>query len=325
MRYRFAWGTQDVAVDVGPDSGRKTRVTGVGDRQHAPKAGSGITWCVLNPLWSELEPTRGQYVWDKVWRDIDDAAAAGCTGVKLRTDYGVEAPGWAKDIASYSITDPQDGHQTVSVCWWDPDVAARIEAMDDELAARLDGHPMVREVFMSSHGSEFSTESQIRQFMEPANLKAMIDAGYDDAVDEAVLWEKTARLGQRWPSTPGAVFISGPRQRVLSRTQKSRDFPAAKAYAEYCVSLGIAIGPNSADVPGFDHDENYLMQQAIPGAVLETQTATLKKVGDRDALILTGEKAAEHGYSTVEWPAGYQNLLSRDDNERISALLAANA
>jgi hypothetical protein len=118
-------------------------------------------------------------------------------GVKLRVYHGSSAPDWAKALDGGPVAiqrNPQgcpapDGG--VGSCpmtvgkFWTSDYIAAWRAFQNQLAARYDGEPLIRQVAVTSCASQ--TDEPFVPTVETASRQALSDAGYTDAAQMACL------------------------------------------------------------------------------------------------------------------------------------------
>lgn len=293
----------------------KAHIAGMVSRNGHPVVDGGHV--VIEWVHALVEPARGVYDFSSIDRAIADAKDDGATGVRLRGESGMSAPGWAKSLYGVvHVVDPQKVRPAFdTVRWWLPQFQADCLALDAALAARYDDDDFVFESMLWSHGSEFSTEWNIHQAGDKANRAAYAAAGYDYHQDQANILAGVEAFATTWKRTHLHTWVSKVFQVITPAGEKEDDPDFTEAVIRKVAEVlpTASIGPNSADNSkgsGVDQptDAHYAMCWRLSqelGLRLAIQTATAKKVGDCAAFFsATNMQAAKANHvASIEVPA----------------------
>ena len=157
---------------------------------------------VINATWDTLQPTQGgALVTAQIDDALDDVRAynrmypATPIGVKLRVYQGSNAPEWAKEIGGDPVniirnpepcnTPPCPTDALTVGRVWSADYIKAWRAFQRLLAQKYDGEPLVREVAVTSCGTQ--TDEPFVPTNDATSRNSMIAAGYTDTAQKACL------------------------------------------------------------------------------------------------------------------------------------------
>ena len=281
---------------------------------------------VVNVNWSDLQTAPGAPIAsgnaiDQAIGQVHQLDPTGKLGIKVRLFAGIHAPAWAKSLggAPVSVTDPVTGSTGTIGRFWTPAYGAAYATLQQELAARYDAAPEIREVTISRCTTVFS-EPFIRDTNSPATVAALDAAGFTVALDKACEADEIS-AHQVWAQTRSDLSFN-PYQ-VIGGTGPGRVDEAftESMMAECRTVLGsrCVLENNSLRTPPLYAPMYEAMRLA--GPPISFQTAVLDKVGDLGATI---DYAISAGAASVELPAGY-DTLPEPELAAYNARLQANA
>jgi hypothetical protein len=225
--------------------------------------------------------------------------------LKLRVLAGIGAPPWAKQLggAPVAVNDPASGAGGTIGRYWTPAFRAAYDDLQAKLAARYDAAPEVREVAMTRCTTVFG-ESFIRGAFEPANVAALLGAGYTVAADKQCIRDEIT-AARSWAHVRSDMAVA-PYQVVAPRPTSDDAFTlemmrlCRSTLGPRCVleSNSIRTPPQPQYVGLYDQMRNL-------GPPITFQTATGARLGD---LAQTVAYAADLGAASVELPAAYRNI-----------------
>jgi hypothetical protein len=162
---------------------------------------------VIVATWKQLQPTRGATIGDD--NVIDQALARVRAynkrnpqkplGVKLRIWGGFEAPDWAKSIGGAPINTVHNGKPRTVGRFWSPAYRAAWADLQQQLAARFDDRPLIREVAITSCMS-YTAEPFFIPVTETTVMNPLLAAGFKGAayryclthaVDDYAPWKRS--------------------------------------------------------------------------------------------------------------------------------------
>ena len=166
---------------------------------------------VVIASWKQLQPTPDSRIGDDnvidqalaMVRDYNTRNPAKPLGVKLRVWGGFEAPDWAKQIGGAPIdTVHRNKHRTVGR-FWSPDYRQAWASLQQQLAARFDKQPLIREVSVTSCMS-FTAEPFFVP-IEDTVMPLLRDGGFTDQAYKDCL---THALGDYAPWKQSRLVLS---------------------------------------------------------------------------------------------------------------------
>lgn len=305
--------TDTITPSAAPAPSLKPMIQGLIDRQGPPPtslAGT-VTTFVVNVAWSDLQPTPfGPLATNNpIDRAITAARNLGpAIGVKIRLLTGIDAPGWAKQLAGgpvsvYSTLEHVEG--TVGRFWTD-DFGRAYTDLWDKLAATYDNVSEIREITVSRCMLVFA-ETFERDTSDPSTVSNLLAAGFSTSADQTCIKQEIAE-GAVWRHTRIGVAFN-PYQEILPAGAVRTDEAFTQTMMQYCrTELGAqcVLENNSIRWPplGAAYADMYSAMQVL-GAPLSFQTATQARIGDLDQTLAW---AIGDGADAVELPAGYQEV-----------------
>lgn len=297
----------------------KAPVHGLLDRLGEPDPGTEayISAYVVKVSWADLQPTPfGPIVANNA---IDQAIArvrlpdmAGRMSLKLRVLAGIYAPEWAKQIGGTPL--PYLNNQTSTLTggtigrFWLPEFGAAYKDLQKKLAHKYDAVPEIRELTVDRCTTIYD-ELFVRQQGVPANLAALISAGYTTAADQLCIKE-SINAHRVWRRTTSDVAFA-PFPNVLGH---GTDLTYTLSVMDYCrATLGPRCGleNNALSTEKLADPKISSMYAAMAsrGGTVTFQTATADRIGDW-ATALQG--ALTYHADSVELPYGYQTWPAAD-------------
>lgn len=208
------------STSVGPPAttppGLKPQITGFIDQLGLPPASlySSVSAFVVSVPWATLQPVEGGPIAPD--NPVDQAIAqvrqihaqdpSVDLGIVLRVEAGIYSPEWAKAIDGGPTTPVRNGNGVGAVArggtlpkFWTEDFGQAWSTFMDELAAKYDDVPEIREADVTTRCMTIFAEPLVRQ-TGPSDIRALLSAGYtesaDDtcqhqAIDEAKVWHHT--------------------------------------------------------------------------------------------------------------------------------------
>jgi hypothetical protein len=212
---------------------------------------SGLVGVVVNATWTQLEPQQGTFdfsVLDASFSAIatyDRAHPKSPLGARLRVFAAFAAPEWAKELGGPAITVPVKAGTTSMPTlgrWWETPYREAWAGLQQALAKRYDGQPVLRDVAVSSCAT-LTAEPFV---IAPGTMKAASAAGWTPAAQQACLdgalsdyavWRHTAIYYPMNPF-PGDPAIT---TEVMGRCARSKD-----GGGPWCILGNNALSPDSA-------------------------------------------------------------------------------
>jgi hypothetical protein len=285
---------------------------GLIDRDGPPPASfaGAVRSFVVNVTWAELQPTPdGTIAADN---PIDQAITAARNlgagvGVKIRLLAGVDAPSWVKaldggPVSVYSAADATGG--TIGR-FWTSDFGTAYNDLWDQLAAKYDSVPEIREITVARCMTVFD-ETFLRDTSDPTSVRNLIDAGFSTAADQTCIEDEIAD-GAVWKHTRIGVAFN-PYQEILPGGQAVTDESFTETMMQYCrTTLGAqcVLENNSIRWPPMPgaYGAMYADMEVL-GGPLSFQTATEARIGDLGDTLAW---AVSIGADAVELPQGYED------------------
>jgi len=221
--------------------------------------GSAFTAVVINASWDQLQPEPGALDTSVVDQSIAEITTynaqhpADSLALKLRVFAGFAAPAWAKRLDGPPVTIDQPTGAGTLGRWWDPKYRAAWADLQQQLAARYDGNPLLLEVAVSSCAT-LTAEPMIMP-AGPAAAQQLLAAGWTNraetdclngAFDDYAVWHRTAIDFAFNPFTT----ISPSGQRGVSTTVTdmlmTRCAESAAAGGPRCVLDNHGLSPDAA-------------------------------------------------------------------------------
>ena len=312
----------------------KPALAGLLDRNGIPPASylGALGGYVVNAHWKDLQPTPGATLTpnnaiDRAIAEVNALNAQHGThlGLKIRVFAGIWAPEWVKALGGspITLTNPQGGQSGTIGRFWVDAFGSAYTNFEDLLAAKYDQVPVVREVTIS-RCTTFYDEPFIRDSNDPADVTALLDAGYTPNADETCQRDEIA-AATVWQHTRSDLALN-PYEVIGTVGAHAVDEPFTLSMMEYCrelLGLGCVLENNSLryPVPSAGYEAMYASMSQL-GAPISFQTATADRVGD---LAQTIGFAVTLGASSVELPGGYQSIDTPASFSSAGKLLAGNA
>ena len=281
----------------------------------APSTFGGV---VVNVTWSELQQTANGSITcnneiDQALTLVENYNSANNTniGIKLRVWGGYAAPDWAKNIDGPPISVPgknSDPSETVGR-FWTSDYIAAWTTFENELAAKYDSNPLIREVAVTS-GAMATDEPFVQpQGDQVAALKA---AGYSDVAEERVLLGAATDYSA-WTETPLDYTFNlfhehdGPQdQQDQTFTLTAMQQAANSPHETYLANHALNGSDNGTSDDNFVYAQIDADLQLDPAPHDDFQTASPKQLApvgpdaNWDATVASG---VTYGGSSIElWP-----------------------
>jgi hypothetical protein len=327
-------GTTTTTVPIVPVTSLKPAITGLIDRNGLPAAAYApdLGGFVINMNWANLQPNgSGTPI---VTTGIDNALNAmaalnASTGAhlyaKLRVFIGVNSPAWAKSIggASFSVDDTASGVTGSVGRFWTAAFGDSYNNMMQQLAAKYDTDPRIRNVTMSRCTTVYS-EPMIRQISSAASVSGFIAAGFTAAQDVSCYEAMVQEVKRDWHYTH-ASFSFNPYQQINTNGTTTTTLTVTNQLITYCrqvLGTQCTLENNSlrATSQGKQYDSMYATIKTA-GAPITYQTATLARVGN---MTTTLQNAINYGAIAVELPSGYATVLTPADALTWTQKLMAN-
>ena len=307
----------------------KAPIHGLIDRLGEPDPGteSYISAYVVKVSWADLQPTRsGPIAPDNA---IDRAIArvrlpdmAGRMSLKLRVLAGIYAPEWAKQIGGNPL--PYLNNQPSTLTggtigrFWLPDFGLAYADLQKKLARKYDGVPEIRELTVDRCTTLYD-ELFVRQQGVPANLDALVTAGYTAAADQQCIKE-SVDAHRVWRRTTSDVAFA-PFPNVLGH---GSDLAYTESVMDYCrATLGPRCGLQnnalSTEKLADAKISSMYAYMASLGGTVTFQTATADRIGDWSQAL---QGALTYRAHSVELPYGYQTWPAADLTTFAAALSA---
>jgi hypothetical protein len=282
---------------------------------------------VVNANWADLQPdASGPIAADNV---IDQAIAQARQGgpngpfaLKVRIFGGIHAPNWAKQLGGppVAVRDPLSGQGgTVGRFWTDAYQRAYAQ-FQQELAARYDGVPEVREVTAAQCTTVYS-EPFIRDVQDASSVHDFLAAGFSVGADEACQ-RSQIDAHDAWRHTRTSVAFN-PYQHINPDGSSSVDEAFTETMMRYCRSrLGprCVLENNSVRWPQRSTAMYDYMRSL--GPPIAFQTAVIRRVGD---LAKTLQFCITLRAEAVELPDGAEQAVGAGQLAQANTALAANA
>lgn len=293
----------------------KSALVGLVDRNKIPAAGyvGAVPNVVIQARLADLWPAQGGVpVWRVIDAQITAAKAAGLRGARLRVTTGKDAPAWlAAQVSTYRVYQHTGPTPLSYNCprWWDPAYTAAHLQFDALLAARYDSDPFVHETQVWAVGSTYSAETAIREFSDAGTVAAALAAGFSTALDLKHCYAFVDGMVRNWKTTRLITWVPMAWQTLING-KLYKDMAASQAYGQHVLTgqPGAVIGVDNADHVAYAQDPTYAMVKAY-GCHRGDQTATWAKLGASPTnLLKTISDAAAAGVSSLELPAGYNNV-----------------
>ena len=313
-------GTGSTQSTPPPTTDIKPAIVGLIDRAGMPPPAfqSVVRAFVVQTSWASLQPTEGGPIApdnaiDKAIAEVRSLEAQDPSvqmEIKLRVYAGVGAPQWAQEIGGAPITIKSSQPSTATFNgtigrYWTSAYGDAYDQFENELAAKYDNVPEIREEVMSRCTIEFA-ESFTRGASDPSISSALLAAGYTVSADEACIQSEITEAAV-WRHTRSDLALN-PYQEVMDPHPKFDDVSFTIQMMQFCRStLGercvlesnsIRSPPQSSYVPVYNEMQSL-------GGPIAFQTATASKVGDLGATI---QYAASLGASSVELPSAYTSM-----------------
>ena len=315
-------------------SNLKPALAGLLDRNGVPPASflGALGGYVVNAYWKDLQPTPGATLTanssiDRAITEVNALNAAHGTqlGLKIRVFAGVWAPQWVKNLGGSPVplTNPQGGGSGTIGRFWTDAFGSAYNHFVDLLAAKYDEMPVIREVTIS-RCTTFYDEPFIRDTTDPADITALLDAGYTPSADERCQRQEIA-AATVWQHTRSDLALN-PYEVIGTAGSHANDEPFTLEMMQYCrqlLGLACVLENNSLRYPvlGAGYEAMYASMSQL-GAPISFQTATAERVG---ILSETIGYAITLGASSVELPGGYQSIETPASYSSAGKLLAGNA
>ena len=212
---------------------------------------SGLVGVVVNATWDQLEPRQGTFdfsVLDASFAAItayDHAHPESPLGARLRVFAAFAAPQWAKELGGPAISVPVKAGTTSTPTlgrWWETPYRQAWASLQQALAKRYDGQPVLHDVAVSSCAT-LTAEPFV---IAPGTMKAAGAAGWtpsaeqaclDGALSDYAVWRHTAIYYPMNPF-PGDPAIT---TEVMGRCARSQ-----RGGGPWCILGNNALSPDSA-------------------------------------------------------------------------------
>jgi hypothetical protein len=302
------------------NAGLKPAITGLIDPFGYPPgslvSSRTISAFVVMAYWGDLQPQPGGPLVhpNAIDQAIAEARASGTgVGVKIRFFAGIHAPAWALNLDGPPVSiaggAAAAGAGGAVPRFWTTAYQRAYADIQTKLAAAYDAVPEVREVTISACMTIFA-EPLLRQAEQPANRRALLDAGYTDSANRACLQNSIDTHRQVWKHTRSSMAFN-PYQEINSDGTWRTDESVTSSLMDYCrQQLGPAcvLENNSVRAPitklGPAYGRMYAYMRQL-GSPITLQTATPERLG----CLLSSE-----------CPAGVEGVLDWAVSEQATAL-----
>lgn len=261
--------------------------------------GDGVGGFVVSIGWKDIQPSDGPLVTDR----LDQAIALARhrhLRIKLRVDAGIQSPDWVKRLSGggVRVDDTLDGVAGDAPLFWTDGFAAAYQALQVALAHRYDGVAEVAEV-VASRCTTVWAEPFLRQARDPATVRALLAAGYSEAVDARCQQQEITAM-QVWRHTRVGVAFN-PYDAIGPGGAIATDPGFTSTMMRFCrQQLGAAcvLENDSIQWPplGGAYGAMYTTMRTL-GAPISFQTEVPARVGDPVRTLLW---AADQGANSVE-------------------------
>jgi hypothetical protein len=282
---------------------------------------------VLIASWKQLQPTPQSEIGDN--NVIDQALAEVRAynernphkplGVKLRVWGGFEAPDWAKHLGGMPIETIYNDKQRIVGRFWNPAYRQAWAHLQQQLAARFDKRPLIKEVAvtacMSYTAEPFFIPSE-DSVTRPLRAAGLTDAAYKDCLTNAVAdygaWKESRLVLSVNPLRTGAGQGNGDAAFTEGVMRNCR-----QAIGRRCVFDNHDL---DTDLPKPLYPIYTVMKQLGPEIEFQTWRTTPK---DFDGTIKMG---VSYGASSIELYQDYGGfpLVADDKLKQWAAMLEAN-
>lgn len=314
-------GVPGSTTEPGAPPGLKPVIRGLVDRNGMPPNGFPVDAWVVQVDWSALQPTEGGPI--AANNAIDQAIAAarainshgGHVALKLRVYAGINSPAWAMTLGGPSFPVTDSGQSGRSPRFWTPQFTQAYATLQDELAAKYDGTPEIREVVISQCTTVFD-EPFRRQVPNQASLNAWLSAGYTMAADEACQ-KAEIDAHQVWKMTSSDLTLNQ-FMPVVANQSHYVDLSFPESIMQYCrQQLGVRCVLENNSLKSQPSKNLGLLYEAMQamGGPITFQTASNANVGDLKAAV---ELGAQLGAESIELPMSYRS----DSPSQLQSLLA---
>lgn len=312
------------------------------ENAQAPKGSDAGTvgGIVAQVTWAQLQPAPHQDLPDgnvidqalAMARSFNAAHPKDPIYVKIRLLAGVSAPSWVKTLGGFhpvQLANKQGGRGGTIGPFWTSAYLAAYGQLQDKLAARYDGNPLVRDNTISGCSTLFAEPFQ----RDDTGFSQLVGAGYTTADDQRCLlqeidahraWRQTRQSlavnpYRTWAATSAGVDQAAADNAFTERVMKyCRERLATLCTLENNSARSSWIQPGSAaraaSSPALYQDLYTVMRTLGPPLTIQTAGPTL--VGD---LPTTVRWAIGLGANSVEIPENYDAAAMRRDNAALIA------
>jgi hypothetical protein len=293
----------------------KPAIVGLLDRQgKIDDSWAGIIRGVVVQVdWAVLQPTADGPIVSN--NPIDSALAAvqaynqrhpdAPLGVKLRVMAGRAAPQWLKDrVGSQFVQSPVDQANGTVPFWWKPQVDSAYRLLQQQLAARYDGVPEIREVQIT-RCTVLYDEPFMRVTGDRVALAAFQANGLTRSVDETC-FRQEVKAHLVWQRTRSVLALN-PYQDPATVPATDVDFTVTMAkqcrnlLGNRCVIENHSIRETSL---GADYERLFTKMTAL-GRPLAMQTNRPDVLGDLGVVL---RRCVGMGAEAVELPWTYRQM-----------------
>jgi hypothetical protein len=295
--------------------------------------GTAVDGIAVNVAWSELEPAKNGPIQTHtrlsralaLVRSYNLGHPTAPLHIRLRVFAGNNSPAWAMNLDGSAMTLRCDttpvpfkcfapGPQTIQVPrFWGPKFTAAYDQLMTKLSAMYDSAPEISEIVTSQCTTSYP-EPFLRQFYEPGNPTAYVNAGWTEAADQGCLKSELNIFDKTWPTTNVGMALN-PWDTLNSTTLKwSHDEGTTVAMMAYCRrSLGTrcvlenySTRSTNTLSPTYAQMYNSMVAEGDP---LAYQTAIDSRVGSLDATLC--DDLSTRLALDIELPRGYNDPSDR--------------